>query len=90
LSALLKNAYAIRSGNCKAEFEERRCSGFRINRLSQCKIGYSPERINPGDEAHSLDRITKIVAGMDDETTETLAKLCGLITNVYKAKWISY
>ena len=37
------------------------------------KIGYSPERINPGDEAHSLDRITKIVAGMDDETTETLA-----------------
>jgi len=32
------------------------------------KIGYSPERINPGDEAHALDRITKIVAGMDDET----------------------
>ena len=50
------------------------------------KIGYSPERINPGDEAHSLDKITKIVAGMDDETTETLAKLYGLITNVYKAK----
>jgi UDP-N-acetyl-D-galactosamine dehydrogenase len=31
-------------------------------------IGYSPERINPGDEAHALTRITKIVAGMDDET----------------------
>ena len=29
------------------------------------KIGYSPERINPGDEAHTLDKITKIVAGMD-------------------------
>jgi UDPglucose 6-dehydrogenase/UDP-N-acetyl-D-galactosamine dehydrogenase len=29
------------------------------------KIGYSPERINPGDEAHSLAKITKIVAGMD-------------------------
>ena len=29
------------------------------------KIGYSPERINPGDEAHALDKITKIVAGMD-------------------------
>jgi len=28
-------------------------------------IGYSPERINPGDEAHALDKITKIVAGMD-------------------------
>ena len=49
------------------------------------KIGYSPERINPGDEAHTLDKITKIVAGMDDETTETLAELYGLITNVYKA-----
>jgi UDPglucose 6-dehydrogenase/UDP-N-acetyl-D-galactosamine dehydrogenase len=50
------------------------------------KIGYSPERINPGDEAHTLDKITKIVAGMDDETTEILAKLYGLITNVHKAK----
>jgi UDPglucose 6-dehydrogenase/UDP-N-acetyl-D-galactosamine dehydrogenase len=29
------------------------------------KIGYSPERINPGDDAHALDKITKIVAGMD-------------------------
>ena len=50
------------------------------------KIGYSPERINPGDEAHALAKITKIVAGMDDETTEILAELYGLITNVYKAK----
>jgi len=50
------------------------------------KIGYSPERINPGDEAHTLDKITKIVAGMDEETTEILADLYGLITNVYKAK----
>jgi len=50
------------------------------------KIGYSPERINPGDEAHALAKITKIIAGMDDKTTETLAELYGLITNVYKAK----
>ena len=50
------------------------------------KIGYSPERINPGDEAHALDKITKIVAGMDEETTEDLAELYGLITTVYKAK----
>ena len=50
------------------------------------KIGYSPERINPGDDEHDLTKITKIVAGMDDETTETLAELYGLITNVYKAK----
>jgi len=50
------------------------------------KIGYSPERINPGDEEHDLTKITKIVAGMDEETTEILAELYGLITNVYKAK----
>ena len=49
-------------------------------------IGYSPERINPGDDAHALTKITKIVAGMDEETTETLAELYGLITNVYKAR----
>jgi UDP-N-acetyl-D-galactosamine dehydrogenase len=49
------------------------------------KVGYSPERINPGDAAHDLERITKIVAGMDDETTERLADLYGLITTVYKA-----
>jgi UDP-N-acetyl-D-galactosamine dehydrogenase len=52
------------------------------------KIGYSPERINPGDEAHALAKITKIIAGMDEETTEILAELYGLITNVYKAKGI--
>ena len=50
------------------------------------KIGQSPERINPGDEAHTLDKITKIVAGMDEETTEILVELYGLITNIYKAK----
>ena len=49
-------------------------------------IGYSPERINPGDDAHALTLITKIVAGMDEDTTDVLAELYGLITNVYKAR----
>jgi UDPglucose 6-dehydrogenase/UDP-N-acetyl-D-galactosamine dehydrogenase len=49
-------------------------------------IGYSPERINPGDETHALTKITKIVAGMDEDTTDVLTELYGLITNVYKAK----
>ncbi|MGC9444774.1 MAG: nucleotide sugar dehydrogenase [Candidatus Methanospirareceae archaeon] len=59
-------------------------SGLKCGR--DFKIGYSPERINPGDAAHDLDKITKIVAGMDDKTTERLAALYGLITTVYKAK----
>lgn len=50
------------------------------------KIGYSPERINPGDEEHSIDKITKIVSGMDNITTNNLSELYGLITKTFKAK----
>jgi UDP-N-acetyl-D-galactosamine dehydrogenase len=50
------------------------------------KVGYSPERVNPGDEAHSIDKITKIVSGMDEESTRLLAELYGLITHVYVAR----
>lgn len=50
------------------------------------KVGYSPERINPGDDEHSLDKITKIVAGMDEDTTRDLSSLYSLITTVYQAK----
>ena len=46
------------------------------------KIGYSPERINPGDEAHTLDKITKIVAGMD----KLFSKLKPLLKN-FKEKF---
>jgi len=49
------------------------------------RIGYSPERINPGDEEHTLPTITKIVAGMDKATLDTLAELYGLFTTVYRA-----
>ena len=38
-------------------------------------IGYSPERINPGDKDHTLTNITKVVAGDDEKTCEKLAKL---------------
>jgi UDPglucose 6-dehydrogenase/UDP-N-acetyl-D-galactosamine dehydrogenase len=51
------------------------------------KIGYSPERINPGDEEHFLEKITKIVAGMDEETAEIVAELYKKVCrDVYKAK----
>ena len=57
-------------------------SGLKLGR--DFKIGYSPERVNPGDKAHTLDKITKVVSGMDEETTESLAELYGMITTVYK------
>ena len=39
------------------------------------KIGYSPERINPGDSVHTLTNIQKIVSGMDEETTQEIKKV---------------
>jgi UDP-N-acetyl-D-glucosamine/UDP-N-acetyl-D-galactosamine dehydrogenase len=43
------------------------------------KLGYSPERINPGDKAHPIEKITKVVAGEDAATLDTLAELYGSI-----------
>ena len=52
------------------------------------KVGYSPERINPGDKVHRLDTITKIVSGMDDDTLEIVAKVYELVVaeGVFRAK----
>ena len=54
------------------------------------KVGYSPERINPGDKVHRLDTITKIVSGMDEETLEEVANVYSLVAlaGVYKAQSI--
>ena len=54
------------------------------------KIGYSPERINPGDKVHRLETITKIVSGMDAETLDTVAKVYELVVGagVYRAQSI--
>ena len=43
------------------------------------KLGYSPERINPGDKVHTVDRIVKIVSGQDEETLRTIASVYGAI-----------
>jgi len=42
-------------------------------------IGYSPERINPGDKEHTLTRIVKVVSGDDEPTLEAIAKLYGSV-----------
>ena len=54
------------------------------------KIGYSPERINPGDKVHRLETIVKIVSGMDAETLDTIAKVYELVVEagVYRAQSI--
>ena len=45
------------------------------------KVGYSPERINPGDKEHRLASIVKIVSGMDAETLETVAKVYEIVVD---------
>jgi UDP-N-acetyl-D-glucosamine/UDP-N-acetyl-D-galactosamine dehydrogenase len=54
------------------------------------KLGYSPERINPGDKEHRLETIVKIVAGEDAETLERVAAVYGLIieAGLYRASSI--
>jgi UDP-N-acetyl-D-galactosamine dehydrogenase len=51
------------------------------------KVGYSPERINPGDHEHTFTKITKVVSGMDAETLETVAAVYASVVTagVYKA-----
>ncbi|MDT9599650.1 nucleotide sugar dehydrogenase [Sphingosinicella rhizophila] len=44
-------------------------------------LGYSPERINPGDREHTVDRIVKVVAGESPEITERLAAIYGRVTS---------
>lgn len=54
----------------------------RVSGLEQgidFKLGYSPERINPGDKAHTLERIVKVVAGEDQDTLERVASVYGAI-----------
>jgi UDP-N-acetyl-D-galactosamine dehydrogenase len=46
---------------------------------SEFKLGYSPERINPGDKEHTLERIVKVVSGEDDSTLERVAGAYGAV-----------
>ncbi|MFA7717377.1 MAG: nucleotide sugar dehydrogenase, partial [Candidatus Absconditabacterales bacterium] len=48
--------------------------------IQDFKVGYSPERINPGDKEHTVDKIAKVVAGCDKETLEVLSAMYGSIT----------
>jgi len=51
------------------------------------KVGYSPERINPGDKVNTIDKIVKVVSGCDEESLNIIAQVYGLIikAGVHKA-----
>ncbi|MCF2515147.1 nucleotide sugar dehydrogenase [Sphingomonas sp. G124] len=62
-----------------------KASGLRCG--TDFTLGYSPERINPGDKQHSLDKIIKVVAGQDAKTLDRLSELYGEVTEagIHKA-----
>ena len=69
--------------DCVPILEEQ--SGLKFN--SGFKVGYSPERINPGDKEHTVAKILKIVSGSDEESLEEIAKVYGevITAGIYKA-----
>lgn len=54
------------------------------------KIGYSPERVNPGDKEHTIEKIKKVVSGMDKESLDIIAEVYGLVitAGIHKASSI--
>jgi UDP-N-acetyl-D-galactosamine dehydrogenase len=62
---------------CGPEIE----SSAGLERGRDFRLGYSPERINPGDRAHRIEKITKVIAGEDQEVVEQLAEIYGAVTS---------
>ncbi|GAB4497608.1 MAG: nucleotide sugar dehydrogenase [Saprospiraceae bacterium] len=93
--ALKKGDYVIYESTVYPGCTEEDClpileeiSGLKMGR--DFKLGYSPERINPGDKSRPLTEILKIVSGNDEESLEEIAKVYGHIikAGIYKASSI--
>lgn len=65
-----------------------RISGLKF--IEDFKVGYSPERINPGDKEHTITKIIKVVSGCDDESLDVVAKVYEIVVEagVHKAPTI--
>ena len=63
-------------------------SGLKF--VDDFKVGYSPERINPGDKEHTIRKILKVVSGCDEESSEEIAKVYEIVVDagVHKASCI--
>lgn len=92
---LVKGSYVVFESTVYPGVTEEICipilekeSGLRAG--IDFKVGYSPERINPGDKVHRLDTIVKVVSGQDEESLDMIAKVYELVVDVgvYKAESI--
>ncbi len=65
-----------------------RLSGLKMG--PDFKVGYSPERINPGDKEHTVEKILKVVSGNDPEAAEVVARVYGevIVAGVFQASTI--
>lgn len=93
--AIKKGDYVVYESTVYPGCTEEDCIPIieKLSSLKFCedfKVGYSPERINPGDKKHTLSTITKVVAGCDKEALEEIAKVYELVVTagVYKASSI--
>ncbi|MCC7231775.1 MAG: nucleotide sugar dehydrogenase [Bacteroidia bacterium] len=93
--ALKKGDYVVYESTVYPGCTEEDCipileetSGLKFN--TDFKLGYSPERINPGDSEHTISRILKVVSGSDPEALDNIAKTYEIIVKagVYKARSI--
>ena len=95
-AAMAKGAVVVFESTVYPGLTEDIC-GPALERVSGLKagidffLGYSPERINPGDHVHRVEKIVKVVAGQTDEVTELLAKIYGSMTEagVHRARSIA-
>lgn len=94
-NALKKGDYVIFESTVYPGCTEEDClpileelSGLKLGK--DFKLGYSPERINPGDKEHTVEKILKVVSGSDEEALEEIAQTYGAViqAGVYKAATI--
>ena len=85
--ALKKGDYVVYESTVYPGATEEDCipileelSGLKF--VEDFKVGFSPERINPGDKVNTLTTIKKIVSGCDDESLDIIAKVYELIINI--------
>lgn len=92
---LTKGAYVIYESTVYPGVTEEVCipileaeSGFKAGK--DFKVGFSPERINPGDKVNTLETIVKVVSGIDDESLDIIAKVYELVVDagVHRAESI--
>lgn len=93
--ALKKGDYVVYESTVYPGCTEEECipllsevSGLEF--ITEFKVGFSPERINPGDKKHTLTKITKVSSGCDPESSEEIAKTYEIVieAGVYRASSI--